>query len=100
MKAGKFLSILTAAVLMTGSCSGMLSASALNEGSYQYQINQDGKGVTITKYYGNETAPAVPARIGGRPVTCIGEYAFSGMKNMTGITLPDTLKEIGAWALD
>lgn len=39
-------------------------------------------------------AVTVPATLGGKPVTKIGEFAFSYCKNMTGVTIPAGVKTI------
>lgn len=67
--------------------------------------------VIITGYKGNRTEIVVPERIGGDIVVALGEYAFSPLasrlryeqrkfryKNITKITLPDSIREIGPGA--
>jgi hypothetical protein len=56
----------------------------------------DGKG-TITKYEGFDTAIVIPATIGGKPVTAIGEGAFR-KADLTGAVIPDSVKTIGSYA--
>ncbi|MDR3300962.1 MAG: leucine-rich repeat domain-containing protein [Spirochaetaceae bacterium] len=50
-------------------------------------------GVTITKYVGWDTAIKIPAAIGGKPVTAIGQGAFAKM-NLTEVTIPEGVKTI------
>ena len=40
-------------------------------------------------------ALAIPATLGGRPVTGIGDYAFDGCAGLTDITIPDSVTSIG-----
>ena len=66
-------------------------------GNFEYYENEDG----VTLYKCNTTAPkgtAIPRTLGGKTVTEIGPNAFSGNKNLTEITVPDTVKRIGGWA--
>ncbi|MFP3042501.1 leucine-rich repeat domain-containing protein [Treponema primitia] len=51
-------------------------------------------GLTITGYTGALTTIAIPAAINGRPVTSIGEKAFSE-KGLTGVTIPNSVTSIG-----
>lgn len=65
-------------------------------GSLQYE-RKDGQ-ITVTGYRGMGFEAAVPERIEGIPVTRIGRKAFLSRKNLRGVTLPDTIEEIGDWA--
>ncbi|MDB4761254.1 leucine-rich repeat domain-containing protein [Akkermansiaceae bacterium] len=40
----------------------------------------------------------IPAKIEGKPVTSIGDYAFRGCTSMTSITIPDGVTSIGDFA--
>ena len=42
----------------------------------------------------------IPSSLGGCPVTCIGESAFSGCRNMTSVTIPDCVTDIGYSAFE
>ncbi|GMO59124.1 MAG: hypothetical protein Ta2G_19020 [Termitinemataceae bacterium] len=56
--------------------------------------------VTITKYTGGDEKVVVPAKIGGLPVTVIGQNAFYDCDGLTSIKLPAsvTVIEAGAFA--
>ena len=69
------------------------SADDLVYGDYTYTVWNGA--VTITGYTGKATDVVVPDEINGYEVTTIGHLAFSGCNNVTAITLPNTLKEIG-----
>ena len=60
--------------------------------------NIDGdKSVEITGYIGTTQNVTIPSKIRGLPVTSIGETAFRG-KNLTSVTIPDSVIEIGEMA--
>lgn len=40
----------------------------------------------------------IPSVLSGRPVTAIGEKAFFGRENITGIVIPESITEIGPYA--
>ena len=40
----------------------------------------------------------VPATLDGKTVVALGKVAFQNATNITGVTLPDSVKEIGLWA--
>ncbi len=63
-------------------------------GYFEYYENEDG----VTLYKCKTTAPKgtdIPKTLGGFTVTEIGPSAFSGNKNLTEITVPNTVKRIG-----
>jgi predicted DNA-binding protein YlxM (UPF0122 family) len=70
--------------------------------AYQYRVI--GNTVTILGYLGenytgdSDTEVVIPSTIEGRPVTVIGERAFDSHKNLTTVTLPDTVTTIDSLA--
>lgn len=71
------------------------------EGDYTYEITTDGN-VRILAYDGSEADVAVPATLGGRDVTEIGNSArpvFDANAAIRSITFPDTLKEMSGLPL-
>ena len=56
--------------------------------------------VTITKYTGSATTLYIPSAIDGKPVTAIGNYAFSSSTNLTSITIPNSVTSIEHHAFD
>ena len=66
--------------------------------SFKYTTS-DGK-VTITKYIGTNTTVIIPAKINNNPVIKIGERAFSGCNNLTGITVSENVTGIGFRAFE
>ncbi len=66
--------------------------------SYGYEKNETG--ITLTELYGEaEGFLAVPLEWKGKRVTAIGEALFRGQKKLTGIGFPETVTELGWWAL-
>jgi tetratricopeptide (TPR) repeat protein len=60
-----------------------------------YEVSMSDKGeLTITKYVGWDSDVVIPAQIGGKPVTAIGEAAFEKY-DLTGVTIPDSVTSIG-----
>lgn len=71
------------------------------EGDYTYEITTDGN-VRILAYEGSEADVVVPATLGGRDVTEIGNSArtvFDANAAIRSITFPDTLKEMSGLPL-
>jgi hypothetical protein len=51
--------------------------------------------ITITGYTGPGGAVTIPTTINGLPVTSVGDRAFSGLNNLTGVTIPDSVTNLG-----
>lgn len=72
------------------------------EGKLSFSVYDDH--VVCTTYYGDEIEVKIPDMVDGRPVTMIGNYAFSGNNNVSPhkslkkVILPSSLKQIGACA--
>jgi len=59
----------------------------------------DGNEIAITDISADtEGAVIIPYTIGGLPVTEIADAAFANCKNITSVSLPDTVKSIGDYA--
>lgn len=50
---------------------------------------------TVTKYNGPGGDVVIPSKLGGMPVTAIGELAFYDRDDITSVTIPEGVKEIG-----
>ena len=76
---------------------------AMEEGDYQYTVNDDGESVAITKYIGEGGEVTVPSTLGGMKVTKIGGYeeqgvhhgAFWSCHSVTKVTVPEGITSIG-----
>lgn len=64
---------------------------------YTYTLLEDGT-VTIDGYTGAPAKLEVPAEIDGYTVSALSESAFANKTELEKVILPDTLKEIGAYA--
>jgi hypothetical protein len=68
--------------------------------NFDYTTN--GNAVTITRITNcgefNGALITIPSTINGLPVTAIGDSAFEDCVGMTGVTMPDTLTNIGSYA--
>ena len=60
---------------------------------YSYTVTDDG--VRIDGYIGMADRVTVPDRLGGLPVTVIGDGAFAGCDKIRRVTLPDTVTSVG-----
>lgn len=95
MKKGKKLLalLLALAVMMAGAPYGMEVQAEEYFGDYEYEVNADGKSVSITDY--NDEASTsdlvIPPVIDGKNVTAIRNNAFYGCSNLTEVTIPQTV---------
>lgn len=70
-----------------------LFATTQRFGDFEYKIN-DGNGITILVYYGNETDVTIPGEIEGKPVTEIAARAFTLSNQLGHVEIPNTVKKI------
>ncbi|MDR2553003.1 MAG: leucine-rich repeat domain-containing protein [Treponema sp.] len=80
-------------------CIGTALFAQSAESDFETEANVDGS-VTITKYVGWDSVVKIPAAIGGKPVTAIGKRAFAKQDKLTGVTIPDSVTSIGAYAFE
>ena len=74
---------------------GFTLASNLQD--FQYRLINNDTAVEITGYTGKGGSIAIPAQIGGRPVTALASRAFV-QKDITAVAIPDSVTIIGSWA--
>jgi hypothetical protein len=82
-------------LLVAGCGSGPKAAVSTPEKDFKTEV-KDGA-VTITGYTGSAKNVTIPGAIGGLPVTAVGEEAFAE-KQLTGVTIPDSVATIGVQA--
>lgn len=63
--------------------------------AYKYVVDENTGEVIIEGYVGTSTTPVIPNKLNNADVTGIGDGAFQDQP-ITQVTLPDTLKTIGA----
>jgi len=88
----KLMVVLFAAI---AACSVWAYTETVNGYTWTYRINGD----TAEIYNGGSCAispeptgvVAIPAVLGGKPVTCLGDYAFEECHGLTGVTIPDSV---------
>ena len=77
-------------------CGGIgMTAQAESDGYFTYKENESG--ITITGYAGDETELVIPGKINDKKVTGI-DGAFYRCSSLTSITIPASVKNIGAHA--
>ncbi len=65
---------------------------------YEYSTNADGVSLAITGYIGPPWAVTIPTNINTLAVTSIAEHAFEDDFNLTSVTIPGGVAEIGPYA--
>ena len=77
-------------------CGGIgMTAQAESDGYFTYKENESG--ITFTDYVGDETELVIPGKINDKKVTGI-DGAFYRCSSLTSITIPASVKNIGAHA--
>ena len=62
-------------------------------GDMVYQASDDA--ATLVRYFGEDSKVDIPAELGGKPVTSIGDYAFACCGSLTEVTIPKSVETIG-----
>ena len=61
-----------------------------------FTLNDDGESYSVTGMGEcSDTVLVIPETYNGKPVTKIGEWAFSGCADLTSVTIPDSVTSIG-----
>jgi hypothetical protein len=66
----------------------------------QFRYTTESGSITITKYTGSGGDVTIPGTINGLSVTSIGNLAFARHPTITGITIPDSVTNIGDYAFN
>ena len=69
-----------------------------SDGDFYY--DSDGSAITITDYNGAGGNVIIPEIIEGLPVTILGDWVFQENKDLTGVTIPDSVIMIGSSTFD
>ena len=73
------------------------AAGTLTYNDFEYIINDENK-IEITKYKGKGGNVTIPSKINGKSVEIIGEESFSKCVKLTGVTIPNSVTNIYAYA--
>ena len=93
------LSLLLSLMLVVSTVTGMtVHADTSEDGVYEYSVLEDGT-IEITDYYGSENDLVIPSEIDGYTVTKIGYRVFY-YADITSVSIPDTVTEIGPYAFE
>lgn len=65
-----------------------------------FKIIEDNNTYAVIGYSGDESAVTIPDTHWGRPVTLLHDNLFSGHKEITSVTIPDSVKIIGGFVFD
>ena len=75
------------------------SANAASNGDLTYVLNDDGAGYTVSHCVPSaKGALEIPGSYKGKPITAIGESAFSFCTGLTSVVIPDGVTSIGTSA--
>ena len=78
------------AILMAFLCVAVFAQNTAND----FTVDPQG---TITKYEGWDAQVVIPCQIGNTVIRAIGPGVFKSA-DLTGVTIPDSVKYIGDWA--
>lgn len=70
-------------------------ASAAYADALEYEV-KDGKATVTRCDLSVDGALVIPSELGGYPVTSIGDHAFRDCKNLSSVTIPDSVTSIGS----
>ncbi len=87
-------SLMLALSLALCGAAGAEERETFTEGDFTCTVLADGT-AEITKYSGSAEELVIPAELGGRKVTAIGDSAFSSCWKLTSVTIPASVTTIG-----
>ena len=92
-----FAGLISLAAALLAVCAITVCAGAEWSGDYEYSVLDDGT-VEITDYTGSATNLTIPATIGGKKVTSLGNSSFYECKSLISVIIPDSVTSIGGSA--
>ena len=97
LKVTRLLSVLFVALALVLTCAWLLPTDAKAAGEdLTFVLNDDGVSYCVTDCKTSVAGKVtVPATYNSKPVTAIGQSAFSGCSQLTGLILPDSITAIG-----
>lgn len=66
---------------------------------FTFKMIEDGT-FSVTAYQGNDSEVVIPDTYCGKPVTVLFDNLFRGHSEITSVTIPDTVTDIGAAVFD
>ncbi len=79
-------------------CLVLAAAAMADTNDFTFSLNANGNGYVVTAYNGSASSVENPAWYMGKPVTAIGAGAFKGNTSLVVVSMPDSVKDIGAQA--
>ena len=96
-KLGLIISLAVTVALLLGASLALFScAGEESDGTFVYELNEDGKTYTVSADTNNfgETL-TIPSSYEGKPVVAIAERGFSGCKGFKTVIVPASIKTVG-----
>ena len=78
--------------------SGYMNPDLLFDGEYGYFISEDQASCVTALYRGEETEVEIPSRLGGLPVSEIGDHTFANNTFIETVVIPEGVRMIGKQA--
>ena len=83
-------------------CNALADTETVGGYTWTYRITANGAEIRNGSYCAVSPEPtgalSIPATLGGKPVTSIGEYAFYDCIGLKSVTIPDSVTSIGDYA--
>lgn len=89
--------LIMSCMLMFGATERLIAQNVSPASDFRYYLNAECTGIVIAYYSGHSSNVVIPSTIEGYPVVEVGFMAFNN-KSLESITIPDSVKRIGAFA--